>query len=131
MSASPVPEDVVRVRIPGGPQAAGTARKTLARLRADLDTPLRENLRLLVTELVTNSVRHTGADFVDLMVLVGNQRLRVEVTDSGSGFNHRPRDRSPYDEGGWGLVLVDRLSEQWGVSTEAGYARVWFELARA
>jgi hypothetical protein len=28
-------------------------------------------------------------------------------------------------------VLVDRLSEQWGVSTEAGYARVWFELARA
>ena len=131
MTASPVPEEVVRIRIPGGPHAAGTARNTLGRLGWDLDTPVLDNLRLLVTELVTNSVRHTSADFVELMVLLGPKRLRVEVTDSGPGFDYSPRTRSIYQEGGWGLVLVERLSERWGVSTEAGFARVWFELARA
>ena len=49
-----------------GPDAAAEARRAIAGLRADLDPPLMETLRLLVTELVTNSVRHTECDSLTL-----------------------------------------------------------------
>lgn len=121
-----------RTRIGGGPKAAGLARDRLAKLQANLDSPLLESVRLLVTELITNSVRHAGASTVDLAVMVGRERVRVEVANAGVPFEPAPRD-SP-DEGeldsGWGLFLVDRLSDAWGVTDDAGCQRVWFEIKR-
>ena len=78
--------DGFRLSISGGAHAAGKARREIARLRADLDPPLLESVRLLVTELVTNSVRHAGAGTVELAVLVGAERVRVEIANPGSPF---------------------------------------------
>ena len=85
-------------------------------------------LRLLVSELVTNSVRHvTGSTQpVVLAVRVGSRRIRVEVHDGGSGFEPgKPEPRGA--DGGFGLFLVERMASRWGVDTREG-TRVWFEL---
>jgi anti-sigma regulatory factor (Ser/Thr protein kinase) len=87
-------------------------------------------LRLLVSELVTNSVRHGGGEQpheIRLAVSASRERIRVEVADAGSGFKARPR-RDGQDEGsGWGLHLVETLSDRWG-SERNGRVCVWFEL---
>jgi len=120
-----------RLSLDGGAHAAGKARREIARLRADLDPPLLESVRLLVTELVTNSVRHAGAGTVELAVMVGAQRVRVEITNAGSPFKPVMREEDPASDEGWGLFLVDRISDAWGVvDEEAGSQRVWFELLR-
>ena len=117
------------MRLGSGPEAAAEARRAIAALRADLDPPLVETLRLLVTELVTNSVRHTKCDAIELRVAVGSSAVLTEVTDDGPVFD--PDPDSPNDPGGgWGLVLVERLARDWGVREEGDSKRVWFELQR-
>ena len=121
----------LRVQIPGDNGAAARARSELASLRTMLDDPVLENIRLLVTELVTNSVRHAEASTIELMVVTSRTRVHVEVANPGGGFEARPS--GPEDStAGWGLFLVDRLSRDWGVTQGRGadYQRVWFELAR-
>ena len=121
-----------RLSIGGGAHAAGKARREISRLRADLDPPLLESVRLLVTELVTNSVRHADAGTVELTVLVGTERVRVEIANPGSPFDPVLRQEDPTSDEGWGLFLVDRISDSWGVLEEdAGRQRVWFELRRS
>ena len=123
-------EDVVKLSLEGGPEAAVRARQALSRLRSELDPPTLESLRLLVTELVSNAVRHAGAPTVDLVVLVSAPAVRVEVTDHGPGFEPAGRTRGQDPEGGWGLYLVERLADRWGVAREERGTRVWFELER-
>jgi anti-sigma regulatory factor (Ser/Thr protein kinase) len=123
--------DSLTVRLRGGPEAAAEARAALARLRADLERPLTETLRLLVTELVANSVRHASARHVGLKALVGDRGVWIEVTDEGPGFDPREHDHTASDESGWGLFLVERLADRWGVRREGNSTRVWFELRRA
>jgi anti-sigma regulatory factor (Ser/Thr protein kinase) len=123
-------EDGLIVRLDRGPNAAAKARRGLARLRGDLDAPLMETMRLLVTELVTNSVKHTGADTVLLRVLVGNSAVWTEVTDAGPGFDPAKTGSPRSDNTGWGLFLVERLAERWGVEKDRNGTKVWFELRR-
>jgi len=118
------------MRIGGGSRAAGRARNEIGRLREELDGPVLECVRLLVTELVTNSVRHAGAAAVELVVQVGADRVRVEVANPGVPFEPLVREAGRESESGWGLFLIDRLSDSWGVIDDAGYQRVWFEIAR-
>jgi anti-sigma regulatory factor (Ser/Thr protein kinase) len=115
------------------PDSAARARHALAPLQGSLSDPQLHDLRLLVSELVTNSVRHAGLgdeDQIRLEIVVGADALRVEVLDRGRGFV--PREPSPDMErgGGWGLYLVEELADRWGVETQVG-TRVWFELDRA
>jgi anti-sigma regulatory factor (Ser/Thr protein kinase) len=116
-----------RLKVKGGPEAAARARSELTHLGTDLDPPLLDSVRLLVTELVTNSVRHAGATAIELAVMVGAKRVRVEVANLGGTFEPQPREDA---ESGWGLFLVDRLSDDWGVEAGAGLQRVWFEICR-
>ena len=106
----------------------------LARHRLEdwLPTTLPESergvLRLLVSELVTNSVRHvaSSAHPVVLAVRIGAGAIRVEVRDGGAGFAPgTPKPRGA--DGGFGLFLVERMASRWGVDTQDG-TRVWFEL---
>jgi anti-sigma regulatory factor (Ser/Thr protein kinase) len=53
--------------------------------------------------------------------------LHVEVCDSGTGFEPRPREPGQSKAGGWGLYLVDRLTDRWGVACN-NLTRVWFEI---
>jgi anti-sigma regulatory factor (Ser/Thr protein kinase) len=125
----------LRMRLGSGPDAAAEARRALAKLRADLDPPLMETLRLLVTELVTNSVRHTDCDSLMLRIAVGKGAVLTEVADDASGFDLESFATSAsaaHDpDTGWGLFLVERLARDWGVKEDGATKRVWFELARA
>jgi anti-sigma regulatory factor (Ser/Thr protein kinase) len=93
-----------------------------------LDEDHRGTLRLLVSELVTNSVRHVKGSTrpVVLAIRIGTRAIRVEVHDGGAGF--RPGKPEPRGaDGGFGLFLVERMASRWGVETGDG-TRVWFEL---
>jgi anti-sigma regulatory factor (Ser/Thr protein kinase) len=121
-------------RLRGGPEAAAEARERLAALGEPLPPPTEAKVSLLLTELVTNAVRHGGArDGQRITVTVERwpNLLRLSVTDPGPGFRWRPPDpRRPPAEGGYGLVLVDRLARCWGIDPSGGSTTVWFELAR-
>lgn len=123
------------MRLGSGPEAAAEARRAIARLRADLDPPLMETLRLLVTELVTNSVRHTNCDALTLRIAIGRSAVLTEVADDGPTFDPEPFEAEEVEEHnpdfGWGLFLVQRLARSWGIKQDNGSKRVWFELARA
>ena len=83
---------------------------------------------LLVSELVTNAVRHArGTDVIMVDLHAGRTWLRIEVQDTD---RHWPQPRIPdgFDESGFGFILIDALASSWGVrETEAGKA-VWAEL---
>jgi anti-sigma regulatory factor (Ser/Thr protein kinase) len=123
-------EDAVHLSLDGGPDAAVEARGALARLGGDLDPPLLENMRLLITELITNAVRHAHARNVDVQVLVSAPAVRVEVADPEPGHVNAPSNGGKGAGGGWGLFLVEQVADRWGVAREERGKRVWFELER-
>lgn len=96
-----------------------------------LPAAVREDVLLLVTELVTNAVRHAAVgaeDSIRVELRRWPNRVLVEVVDAGAGFTRvRPRGR-PDKSGGWGLVLVDRITADWGVVREPSRNCVWFEI---
>ena len=87
------------------------------------------NLRLVISELVTNALRH-GAEGqrIDLAVTPKPEFLCVQVTDDGPGLAPRPRALETDDNGGFGLFFVEQLTRRWGVTRENRRTRVWFEL---
>ncbi len=117
------------VRLPHTPEAVPRARRALERVDGVDDLTMR-NAKLLVSELVTNSVRHVATGMTEDIVLVVDceeGRLRVEVLDHGPGFVFRPRVPGQDPGSGWGLHMLSTIASRWGVETDAG-ARVWFEL---
>jgi anti-sigma regulatory factor (Ser/Thr protein kinase) len=126
-------DGAVSVDFEAGPEAASWARSALHAVEDRVEDPdLMADVRLLVSELVTNSVRHAGVrppDSVGLDVAVDSKTIRVEVRDAGTGFEPQPRDPNRSTPGGWGLYLVERLADRWGVAREQS-TRVWFEIDR-
>jgi anti-sigma regulatory factor (Ser/Thr protein kinase) len=118
-------------KVEGGPQVAAKTRAKLAGLRAGIDPVLAEDMALLLSELVTNSYRHSGCPDAEIGVdiSISRKRIRCEITDEGEGFAAQPVPQSERGEGGWGLFIVDRLADRWGVRTGPP-TRTWFELAR-
>jgi anti-sigma regulatory factor (Ser/Thr protein kinase) len=117
------------VQFEPGATAASQARAALASLEGRIDDEVLDDVRLLVSELVTNSVRHSAAEreLVDLAVTSRGSTVRVEVSDGGPGFAPQARSKPRDEVGGWGLHLVDRLADRWGVET-GRRTRVWFEI---
>ena len=121
------------IEIPADAEAAAIAREFIAGALAVGFLQHRiEDLRLLTSEVVTNSVRHAGlvpGDTIGLAVDVSERRVRVEVADDGPSFD--PSDlpeSSPEGTGGWGLRLVEQLSDRRGViRNEPNH--VWFEVS--
>ena len=114
-------------QLPGGPTAPREARQLLE--TAGIDTP---ELSLLVSEVVTNSVRHGGCDEsaeVEMRVAADGDRIAVAICDTGPGFEQRPPAPNSEEGGGYGLFLVEQLAERWGVERN-GQTCVWFELSR-
>jgi anti-sigma regulatory factor (Ser/Thr protein kinase) len=85
------------------------------------------DLRLVISEVITNAVRHGGEGDMLVAVTPKNGFLCVQVTDTGDGFAPRPRAFQPDDDGGFGLFLVERLTRRWGLTRENSNTRVWFE----
>jgi anti-sigma regulatory factor (Ser/Thr protein kinase) len=92
-----------------------------------VDGPRIADLRLVISEVITNAVRHGGSGDVIVGVMAKDHYLCVQVTDTGDGFAPRPRAFQPDDDGGFGLFLVERLTRRWGLTRENGNTRVWFE----
>ena len=109
-------------------QAAGQGRRLLAVALDRVSPDLLSNIMLVLTELVTNSVRHGSSPpdaGVEVEVRVDQRSLFLTVCDPGPGLDPAIIPE-PRDEGGWGLVLVDKLATRWGVTTN-DHTCVWTE----
>jgi serine phosphatase RsbU (regulator of sigma subunit)/anti-sigma regulatory factor (Ser/Thr protein kinase) len=123
------------VTLEATPASVGQARALITRTLDGLLAPaVIDDVRLLVSELASNAVRHAGGGDYRLELDLDPHRLRVELSDGGpgpvAGGAGRIRDALP--EGGYGLGIVDRLSVRWGIERGSGPrpTRIWFELPR-
>jgi anti-sigma regulatory factor (Ser/Thr protein kinase) len=117
------------VEIPRDRTAPAAARRAVETLSGTVAQDLIPDVRLLVSELISNSVKYGGEGALRLQIDAdGPRRLRAEVIDQGVGFVPVARDRPATEVGGWGLHLVQTLSDRWGV--HEGSTHVWFEIER-
>lgn len=105
-------------RLPALAECVGAARRQVrAILRHWGLDGLGDDAGLVVTELFTNAVLHSGSEHVTCALWAGEGLLHLEVTDQGGDRSAGPRVREAADseENGRGLVLVDQVAQQWGV----------------
>ena len=121
----------INLRLTPESEAISEARHALDRLADVLPPGKLDDVRLVVSELVTNSVLHAGLspdDQIRLSVEASAVSVRGKVCDPSPGFR-TPSKLGPRPDfsGGWGLPIVDRISDRWGVDRNS-YACVWFEI---
>ncbi len=117
------------VDIPRDRSAPATARRAVETLSGTVADDLIPDVKLLVSELISNSVKYGNEGTLRFQIEAqGPRKLRADVIDHGVGFVPMARDRSATDVGGWGLHLVQTLSNRWGV--REGSTHVWFEIDR-
>ncbi len=126
MEVGPDPAEVGRAR--------RWARARLLGSGMGAEEPLADTLLLLVSELVTNAVVHTGCPAVLSMLLPAaalpeRGTVRVEVADA-STLPPTPRHARGDETGGRGLELVEGLSDRWGWHSEGAGKRIWCEVDR-
>ncbi len=111
--------------LPRSPDSVGAARRLVNGRTTSLGFQQREDAALMVSELVTNAVRH-GVGAISLRIDVEVGTVRIEVADEGNvAVAPSPE---PGANGGWGLRIVEQLADEWGVL--AGSTKVWFRLGR-
>jgi len=133
MTTSAERRKCLRLSIAGGPRAPARARAWLQSATSWVPRELESNLLLLTSELVNNSVAHGKAgdqDVIEIELRATSRGVRAQVSDSGEGFAPGERLLAIDEPGGWGLVLVERVADSWGVDHN-GRTSVWFELAAA
>jgi anti-sigma regulatory factor (Ser/Thr protein kinase) len=114
---------LVRTELPRSPHSVATARRLVDAHSTELDPQQRLDAALMVSELVTNAVRH-GIGTISLRIDAEATALRIEVADEGN-VEVAPSP-TPGAHGGWGLRIVEQLADDWGVL--AGSTKVWFRL---
>jgi anti-sigma regulatory factor (Ser/Thr protein kinase) len=110
------------------PEAPAQARRIIAdELASRLSGPVLDDVKLMVSELVTNGIVHgsTEADAPVMLDLLVNGDIRCRVLDHGRGF--ASGSRAQEGPGGWGLHLVEQLSDRWGMRCSPQQTEVWFE----
>ncbi|AJT64291.1 hypothetical protein T261_2617 [Streptomyces lydicus] len=118
------------VRLPSRPQSARIARRLTGCVllkQWSLSPQLAEQAVLLVSELVGNAVRHTGARCFGLRMLRRRGWIRIEVRDPSRGLPCLMPVHE-MDTSGRGLFLVDKLSDRWGVDLLPRGKTTWFEM---
>jgi anti-sigma regulatory factor (Ser/Thr protein kinase) len=121
--ATPPEHDSVEFRM--SPWAPGQARLWLLERGGDLPQDHLDLLLLLLSELVTNSVRHSGVapgDRVEIGLERWEGTIHVDVQDPGHGFDRRDLRPGPH-----GLEIVEAGADRWGIE-DSGLTTVWFEL---
>jgi anti-sigma regulatory factor (Ser/Thr protein kinase) len=117
-----------RAELPRSSGVARTARAALVEwFAADLDEHMLARAQLLTSELVTNAYVH-GQGAIRLRAALDVDRLLVEVTDEGGGFEREVGHGSLDAVGGRGLRIVEADASRWGI--HEGTTHVWFELER-
>jgi anti-sigma regulatory factor (Ser/Thr protein kinase) len=125
-----LPQQALQAR----PVAASDARRYVRDRLVDLLSPRRlSEAELLTSELVTNAVRHARlkeGDTIGLDISVDADTVHVAVVDAGPGFDFSKIFDDPRDpRGGWGLILVGKVSDRWGIDASPPHT-VWFEIDR-
>jgi anti-sigma regulatory factor (Ser/Thr protein kinase) len=116
------------------PVAVADARRYVRDRLDGLLSPRRlSEAELLTSELVTNAVRHARlkeGDPIGLDIDVDADTVHIAVVDAGSGFDFSKIFDEPGDpRGGWGLILVGKVSDRWGIDASPPHS-VWFEIDR-
>ncbi|GAA3088937.1 ATP-binding protein [Streptosporangium carneum] len=114
------------------PESVSVARRRVRRFLGE-GHPASEDVVLLVSEVVTNSVVHSASGEggrVAMTVAVDAGAVLVEVSDAGSGASAPHVRNDPQAENGRGMFLVDLLASRWGIRDDGGSGRrtVWFEV---
>jgi anti-sigma regulatory factor (Ser/Thr protein kinase) len=121
----------LELQLPPSPESVAEARaRVLAALAPQVGDGQLQTVCLLVSEIVTNAVRHGGVGAPVEVRAMWDGGIRVEVVDHGRGFTPGARSAAPEEPGGYGLFLVGRLADRWGVETDH-FTCVWFELAES
>jgi anti-sigma regulatory factor (Ser/Thr protein kinase) len=119
---------VLAMALPTAPRSVGRARSAVRRAFAGLPDDVLEDAQLLVSEAVTNAIRHSGQPPdapIRLTGSLGGTRIHIEVADEGPGV-------SPGDgEEGLGFRIFGTLATDWGVGSVDGRSTTWFELVAA
>lgn len=123
--------DEILMSLPAAPSSVTTARVEMTRrLSQRVTRGALEDVRLLVTELITNALRHAGmrpGDEIGVRAELSDGTVRIEVHDPGR--EGLVAMRPPGSQGGgYGLHLVERITDHWGVEREEGNT-VWAELS--
>jgi len=113
-----------RKRFPNDVGAPALARSALATTAIGIPVEAFDRVALLTSELVTNSVKHSGSDWVGVAITVAADALRIEVSDQN---RQTMRPRTPDIDGGWGLTVVGELATRWGIDRQSGGKTVWIE----
>jgi anti-sigma regulatory factor (Ser/Thr protein kinase) len=111
--------------LPRAPSSVREARRLAVALRGYVPYPAVDDLRLVLSELLSNAVLHGDGETVEVRVQVEDGVVRGEVVDGGDGFAH-PEAPAADATSGRGLAIVDALTWRWGI--EKGSTHVWFEL---
>lgn len=128
-----LPGERVSFRLPAVDAAAAEARRRVRQQAVHwrLSREACDNAQLVVSELVTNALRHTASHMIDCELRVRETLLRVAVSSDGVGPSQTPTRAGEEEENGRGLYLVCALAEHWGVRPQdSGRGHVvWAELA--
>lgn len=117
------------IDIPRDERAPAAARDAVRGMDDAIGAGIVPDVMLLISELVTNSVKYGGEGVVRLEIdAAAPEHVSVRVGDGGTGFVPVARSRPKSEVGGWGLHLVDELTDRWGVLEGANH--VWFEMSR-
>jgi transcriptional regulator with XRE-family HTH domain/anti-sigma regulatory factor (Ser/Thr protein kinase) len=111
-------------RFPSSNLAPSLARAALVATAVGISTHILEDAALLTSELVTNSVKHSASEWIELEITLGTDRLRIEVSDQS---RETIRPRTPGIDGGWGLVIIGELATRWGVERQRAGKTIWAE----
>ncbi len=121
----------VELVLPAAPTAPAEARAVMEAIGSDLPDPVLVDAKLLLTEVVTNAIKHAGRGIQAVIIrILKNHVFRVEVVDPGPMFDPGPRPL-PAGAGGRGLFLVNAVAKAWGVEPDEAGKKVWFELQLA
>ena len=117
-----------QIELPRNSDAPAMARQHVEeRYRHQLSASAAADAAVVVSELATNALLH-GRGRILLGTELHADRLRIHVSDEGSGKVPNVIEQPENGIGGWGLRVVDALASRWGVFE--GSTHVWAELAR-
>jgi anti-sigma regulatory factor (Ser/Thr protein kinase) len=124
ISVMDIPPEAARaeLRLPPDLSAPALARRAVNDLLGSLPAPLLAQLTLVASELVTNVLRHCTAEDhgATLTLTLAPQRVTLTVADAGPGFDPCNRGESDDPAGGWGLQVLDAVSDRWWVERDGG-----------
>jgi anti-sigma regulatory factor (Ser/Thr protein kinase) len=119
----------VELILPAALTTPAEARAVVEAIGSDLPEPVLIDVKLLMTELVANALKHASRGIQAVIIrITRNHFVRVEVLDPGPMFNPDPRPPGTGTGSGRGLFLVDAVANAWGVEPEEAGKKVWFEM---